>query len=81
MLPSDRQKKIDRYNLYDPNAVHKGRQYYDSLAVAGSGSEYRESEVIQKIKDYIEKLWKDFTSSEEQMAQRLIYQKGIYRKP
>lgn len=31
MLPEDRDKKIERYQKYDPNAVFIGREYYDKL--------------------------------------------------
>ncbi len=31
MNPNDRLKKKERYDLYDPKAVHKGREYYDEI--------------------------------------------------
>lgn len=31
MKPEDRQKKVERYEKYDPRAVFKGKSYYDSL--------------------------------------------------
>jgi len=31
MLPEDRQRKIERYRKYDPNAVYKNHVYYDDL--------------------------------------------------
>lgn len=51
MKKEDRDKKIKRYEVYDPNAIHKGRQYYDALEVDGSGTEYDQQKVVDKIKD------------------------------
>lgn len=31
MLPEDRQRKKDRYAVYDPNRIHKSGAYYDEL--------------------------------------------------
>lgn len=31
MRPEDREKKVKRYEKYDPKAVFKGREYYDKL--------------------------------------------------
>lgn len=46
-----RQRKVERYNLYDPNARWKGRQYYDALSSIDEGVPYVESELINKIKE------------------------------
>jgi hypothetical protein len=56
MLPADRARKVERYNHYDPNTVHKGRQYYDALAFTGTATEYHEEDVIKKLKEEIAKL-------------------------
>lgn len=53
MKKEDRERKIERYNIYDPNAVHKGAQYYEALAFEGDGSEYKQEEVINKITNEI----------------------------
>lgn len=55
MLKEDRMKKIKRYQEYDPNAVHKGEQYYDALKVEGSGTEYNQEKVIEYITTEINK--------------------------
>lgn len=51
----NRNRKVERYAVYDPNAVFKGQQYYDSLKVEASGSEYKQDEVIIKITEEINK--------------------------
>lgn len=56
MLPADRARKVDRYNLYDPQAVHKGRQYYDALTFNGTASEYNQEEVLKKLQEEVSKL-------------------------
>lgn len=56
MLPSDRQGKVERYNLYDPNYQYKGRQYYDALSSIESGEPYNEQAVVAKIQSEIDKL-------------------------
>lgn len=56
MLPEDRQKKIQRYQAYDPNAVHKGQAYYDALALSGTGTEYNQVAVQQILQEEIGKL-------------------------
>lgn len=56
MLPSDRQKKSTRYQQYDPDAIHKGREYYDSLALTGTATIYSQAAVLAKLHDYYAKL-------------------------
>lgn len=56
MLPEDRAGKAARYTRYDPNAEHKGREYYDALTAGGSGTWYNQEEVLTKIQNYYEKL-------------------------
>jgi len=56
MLPHDRARKVERYRVYDPHAIHKGKQYYDSLSSLGDGSVYSEEEVQEKLKSEIAKL-------------------------
>ena len=51
MLPVDRARKAERYNLYDPYAEYKGRQYYDALVAPGTGTEYNQEEVLKKVQD------------------------------
>lgn len=52
MLKEDRMRKVARYQMYDPNAVHKGRDYYDALASDSSGTWYNEKEIINKLENY-----------------------------
>lgn len=52
MSPVSRERKADRYRLYDPQAIHKGREYYDSLEASGGGSVYEQAAVAAKLKNY-----------------------------
>lgn len=56
MLPAARRLKAERYNIYDPRAEHKGREYYDALMVEGTGTLYNKDIVIKKIYDYIQSI-------------------------
>lgn len=56
MKKEDRMRKVERYQRYDPNAIHKGREYYDALSHDGPGSPYVQEEVIAKITAYCENL-------------------------
>lgn len=56
MLPDDRRRKIERYRTYDPNAIHKGQQYYDALALDGTGTAYDQKAIIEKLTAEIAKL-------------------------
>jgi hypothetical protein len=56
MLPADRQRKAERYAQYDPNAVHKGREYYDALVADGTGTEYNQATILAKITSYVQHL-------------------------
>ncbi|MFA5432970.1 MAG: hypothetical protein WC319_08900 [Candidatus Paceibacterota bacterium] len=51
MKKEDRLKKVERYRIYDPNAIHKGEQYYNSLSSDGTGSEYNQQAVLLKLKN------------------------------
>jgi hypothetical protein len=52
MLREDRLKKAARYDLYDPAAIHKGRDYYDALIAVGPGTVYNQDEVELKIQNF-----------------------------
>jgi hypothetical protein len=56
MKKEDRMQKVLRYQQFDPKAEHKGSQYYESLEVDGSGSEYIEQEVINKLIEQYNKI-------------------------
>jgi hypothetical protein len=56
MKPDDRDRKYRRYQDYDPNAIHKGRDYYDALLFQGVKAEYDQQEVLTKIQDYVRKI-------------------------
>lgn len=54
---ADRQRKSQRYAIYDPNARFKGRDYYDMLEYDQSGgSEYDQSAVLRKISEFCKTL-------------------------
>lgn len=56
MKESDRMRKVSRYRQYDPDAIYKGRQYYDALAARGGGSLYSMADVQTKITEFCSKL-------------------------
>lgn len=56
MDPADRAKKVERYNKYDPHAIHKGYEYYDMLSHDTGSAEYDQEAVLKKIQDYCAKL-------------------------
>jgi hypothetical protein len=56
MLPGDRIKKSTRYQQYDPHAIHKGRDYYDSLQAERDGTVYSQAKVLEEITNYYSKL-------------------------
>lgn len=56
MDPADRARKAERYRQYDPNAEYKGAQYYNALVSDGTGSEYNEQEVLNKINAFCKTL-------------------------
>lgn len=56
MQRDDRHKKAERYRIYDPNAEYKGKDYYDALTMDGTGTEYRQDEVMKKLYDYCAQL-------------------------
>lgn len=56
MTRQDRLRKAHRYNTYDPNAEFKGREYYDALVSDGSGTEYNQEKVLNKIINYCQTL-------------------------
>jgi hypothetical protein len=47
-----RKAKVGRYNLYDPQAIYKGEQYYEALTHDVEGAEYVEQDIVNKITDY-----------------------------
>lgn len=53
MLPADRQRKVDRYNTYDPYARHKSRIYYDALSSTDSPQPYSQEEVLKKVQEEV----------------------------
>lgn len=47
-----RDRKVDRYKKYDPNAQYRDRSYYDALAKDES-VEYNEEEVYKQVKEEV----------------------------
>lgn len=56
MRREDRLRKAERYAQYDPQAIHKGREYYDALTADWSGSEYNQEHVLERLRAYCAKL-------------------------
>lgn len=57
MRREDRLRKVQRYEVYDPHAIHKGREYYDALTTEAC-AEYNQEEVLAKITHYVDGLRK-----------------------
>jgi len=57
---SDRDRKVERYNKYDPNADFKAKSYYDFLASNAPVTEFDEDKlhdmVANEVKDYKHKI-------------------------
>lgn len=56
MDPESRARKSTRYAQYDPQAIHKGREYYDSLELRGTGTLYEQAAVAAKLLNYCKTL-------------------------
>lgn len=57
MKKESRVQKVERYQIYDPNAVCKGQEYYDSLEQDwATGTEYDEKVVVNRITEFINNL-------------------------
>ena len=49
MKEEDRKKKIERYEKYDPKAIHKDKIYYDDLKDKTIGSPFNEEELQESL--------------------------------
>ena len=49
MKEEDRKKKIERYEKYDPKAIHKDKTYYDALSDTTVGSPFNEKELQESL--------------------------------
>lgn len=58
MRAEDRQRKVERYARYDPEAVHKGREYYEALKSTAPGDPYDQGLVLQKVSEFVQGLRK-----------------------
>lgn len=53
MKKEDRQKKVERYEKYDPRAIYKSSSYYDSLKSKSPGIPFDESRVIKMVENEV----------------------------
>jgi len=56
MKKEDREKKIERYNKYDPSAKFKSKIYYDSLSTSPKVAKYDLEAINNKIKGHCDKM-------------------------
>ena len=57
MKKEDREKKVERYKKYDPNAKYKGKVYYDAIASEPRYvATYNEGELFNKIRSDCNKM-------------------------
>lgn len=51
MKEEDRQRKVERYNKYDPKAVFKGRVYYDDLSRNLKAHPFDRQQLLRKLSE------------------------------
>lgn len=51
MKAEDRQKKVERYEKFDPQAKWKDRSYYEALKAETIGSEFNEADMLQRLRE------------------------------
>lgn len=56
MSYEERLRKVERYNLYDPQAIHKGPEYYEMLGTNLTGAEYKQDDVVLKVQEFCKTL-------------------------
>lgn len=56
MRPEDRAKRVERYQKYDPHAVHKSAEYYIALERKKGGIVYDEAKVLADLQAFVAKL-------------------------
>lgn len=56
MTQASRDKKVARYDKYDPNAKWKDKSYYDALKTITNGSEFNESDMRAKLISEVERM-------------------------
>lgn len=79
MRPEDREKKVERYNKYDPKAVFKGREFYDKLKTNDYVRPFDEEDFHQKVVRDVadnckgeEKLWLHSSTTNTQTQRQVI---------
>lgn len=51
--PDKRKEKAKRYEIYDPRAEHKGREYYDALHLTQNATEIDYNKITESLYGYI----------------------------
>ena len=54
MRPEDRQKRVDRYAKFDPNAQFKGRAYYEDLGRELQMRDFDAQGLLRKLKESVD---------------------------
>jgi hypothetical protein len=75
MKEEDRKKKVERYKKYDPNAVFKGRVYYDMLARGSREVDYNEEDVHLKVVEEVSRYGTQNKKIKENMDKKFAYVK------
>lgn len=57
MKKEDREKKVERYNQYDPRMEHKSPIYYETIAEDVKPATFNEEAVLNKIRDDVSKMF------------------------
>jgi hypothetical protein len=70
---SDRMKKVERYQKYDPNAKYKDKSYYDMLASEDAGVPYDEDVEHEKVANEVGKYQQKYKPISEIKNMKFYY--------
>lgn len=73
MNPKDRQRKVDRYKKYDPNAEFKSRNYYDALSTKSEGVVLDIPTLQEELKKDVEKMGKQDKKLTDNTIMEYVY--------
>lgn len=73
MKAEDRQKKVERYAKYDPEAKFKGREYYDDLSKELKSIPFNRAKLIEQLKNSSETKPRNMLPSDRKKQERKFY--------
>lgn len=69
----DRDRKVVRYEKYDPKAHHMSREYYDSLSSSPRILPFDEDALHQEVVDYVENIKQKYNKISMKEKEELVY--------